>query len=560
MKNITYDVVVIGSGGGAFLAAIRAASKGARVIMLEKSNKMGGTSAKSGGGIWIPNNKKSKKQGIHDSFQDAFNYMRAVIPKDQVDDDTIKNYIDNAPKMLEFLESNTLINYNPIDGYADYYPGTIGWKNGGRTMSPSYINGKLLGDMMYKIVESPSASKALGIFSMNIADGIKILAATPGWQKTMLEIVFKYLTDFKGRFKGKRDRQLAQGNALIGGLYLASQKFNVDLKLESPVTDLLTENNRVIGVKAIINSEKKIINAKKGVIIASGGFENNDELRKKYLPSPTSALWSAGVKTNTGDLLKMGQKIGAATDLLHEAWWAPIVKTPNGPTVLFSEKSKPGLIIVDKNGRRFMNESITYNSYGDCFYNAVENGHDCFPAFVIFDKNYRKNYVFAGMPQSSLSPDWLNISFFKKGGTLKKDKSLEKLANRLGIDYEGLSQTIDKMNLFAENGKDSDFDRGGDEHDKMYGDIRVQPNPCLGKFGKSPFYGTEIYPGDIGTKGGFRINNYGQVLNESGSSISGLYATGNCTASIMGDKYPGAGCTLGPALVIGYIAGQHILE
>lgn len=561
MSKIECDVVVVGSGAGAFMAALRAKSLGAqKVVMLEKGYDFGGTSAKSGGGIWIPNNKNISQAGVQDSEEDAFKYMREVIPGDQVSDETIKNYISNAPKMLEFLESATELTYTPVAGYADYYPDYPGWKEGGRTMDPSPVDGKKLGDMVYRLVEAPRASKAMGMFSMSILEGMQILAKTPGWEKIFMGIIWKYMTDISGRFKGKRDRRLAQGNALVGALYLAAMDKGIELLTETAVEELIVTEGRVTGVKAKSKTGVAEYTASKGVIVAAGGFEQNPEMREKYLPQPTSSTWSSGVSTNTGDLIQAGEKIGAKLGLMHEAWWAPSVKTQFGPTVLFSEKSKPGLIIVDKAGKRFMNESITYNSFGECFYNASANGSDCVPAIMIFDAEYRSKYIFGGMAQSSMSPDFMNKANFGENAMLQKFDSIEAVAGKFGIDQAGLKETITKMGEYAKSGVDADFGRGSDEHDCMYGDQEVQPNPCLGDMANGPYYAAYIYPGDIGTKGGMVINSDAQVMNESGEAIPGLYAAGNCTSSIMGDKYPGAGCTLGPAMTMAYLAANHVMS
>lgn len=560
MSKNECDVVVVGSGAGAFMAALRAKSLGAqKVIMLEKGYDFGGTSAKSGGGIWIPNNKNISQANVQDSEEDAFLYMREVIPQDQVDDETIKNYISNAPKMLDFLESNTELTYTPVTGYADYYPDYPGWKEGGRTMDPSPVDGKKLGDMVYRLVEAPRASKAMGMFSMSILEGMQILAKTPGWEKIFMGIVWKYLTDIPGRFKGKRDRRLAQGNALVGGLYLAAMDKGIELITETAVEELVMTEGRVTGVRATGKNGPIEYTASKGVIVAAGGFEQNDEMRAKYLPQPTSSTWSSGVKTNTGDLIRAGEQIGAKLGLMNEAWWAPSVKTQFGPTVLFSEKSKPGLIIVDKAGKRFMNESITYNSFGECFYNASANGSDCVPAVMIFDAEYRSKYIFGGMAQSSMSPDYMNKANFGENAMLQKFDTIDEVASKFGIEQSGLKDTLSKMAEYAKSGVDADFGRGSDDHDCMYGDQEVQPNPCLGDMANGPYYAAYIYPGDIGTKGGMVINKDAQVMNEAGEAIPGLYAAGNCTSCIMGDKYPGAGCTLGPAMTMAYLAANHVM-
>lgn len=556
----TYDVIVVGSGAGAFMSAIRAASLGASVVMLEKQATYGGTSARSGGGLWIPNNKNIASVGVIDSAEAGFEYMRKVIPEDQVTDDTIRNYIDTASLMLDFLSTATPVNYVPVPGYADYYPSYPGWKEGGRTMDPMPIDGKPLGNLLYKMEETPKQSRAMGVFGMSIIEGSQILATTPGWQKIVAGIFARYLLDIVGRFKGMRDRRLCQGNSLIGGLLMAARKLGVELVLETAVTRLIKDGDRVVGVTAHSRALGEFeMKANKGIVVAAGGFENNPEMRREYLPQPTEHNWSAGNPGNTGDLIRAGQEIGAATGLMNEAWWAPVVKNGDTSVVLFSEKSKPGLIIVDKNGRRFMNEAITYNSYGECFYKAREAGYDCVPAYMIFDGNYRKKYFFGGIVQSSVSPDFMNRSAFGPEGMLIKAQSLDELADKLGVDRAGLRETTSKMAAYARTGVDEEFGRGSDAHDRMYGDVEVTPNPCLGPLDEAPFYGAPIYPGDIGTKGGLVIDHDGRVLDKQGNVIAGLYAAGNCTASIMGDKYPGAGCTLGPSMTIAFRAANHLM-
>jgi 3-oxosteroid 1-dehydrogenase len=244
---------------------------------------------------------------------------------------------------------------------------------------------------------------------------------------------------------------------------------------------------------------------------------------------------------------------------MNEAWWAPSVRWGDRTVILFFEKSKPGLMIVDRTGRRFMNESITYNSYGKCMYGEDYDLRDRVPAYVIFDSRYRSRYMFGGLLQSSMSPDWMNPGAFGPKGMLTKASTLGELAVKLGIDADGLQASAVEMARFAQSGIDERFGRGADAHDRMYGDERVTPNPCLGPIDAPPFYGAPLYPGDIGTKGGLAINNDGQVLDEAGKPIAGLYAAGNSSASIMGDKYPGAGCTLGPALTIAYRAAGRIM-
>ncbi len=555
-----FDIIVIGSGAGALMAAVRAATAGASVVILEKQDKIGGTTARSGGGLWVPNNPYMKDAGVEDSEAEAFEYMRAVIPEDQVSDATIRMYIESVPKMLEFMMSETDAQYVPVPGYADYYPSVPGWKPGCRTMDCLPVDGRKLGDDLYRLQPLPPQSRALGKVHMSILEGAKILAQAPGARRTIASVFLRYYLDIPGRLKGGMDRRLTMGNGLIGGLLNAVNRLGIPLRLSTRVVELVSDGTRASGVVTEnADGERGTIDAGRAVIVAAGGFEHNDAMRKHHLPGPTDSKWSAGSEGNTGDLIKAGKGIGAKLGLMNEAWWGPVVRRGRHPVVLFSEKSKPHLIVVDAQGKRFMNESITYNSYGECMYQAKQRGFECVPAYVVFDRQYRQKYLFAGLVQSRLSPDWMNKKIFGPKGMLQKADTLGELAEKLGIDSAGLAATAKRFAGFAVNGVDEDFGRGSDDHDRMYGDHEVTPNPCLGAIEKPPFYGAQLFPGDIGTKGGLVIDDDARVLNEAGEPIEALYAAGNCTASIMGDKYPGAGCTIGPALTMAYRAASHAM-
>ena len=555
-----YDVIVIGSGAAALLSAVRVSDTGRRVLVLEKESCFGGNSAMSGGGIWVPNNSGMSAIGLPDSEAEAFAYMRAVIPANQVSDETIRTYIRTAPQMIEYLRE-VGVPYTPVEKYPDYYPGVEGWKPGGRTMDCAPVEAKELGAAFSHLRAMPPQSKAFNNINLTITEATKIQAVSKGWKTIALGVVARYFTDIAARLSGKRDQRLCMGEALVGRLYLALRERNVELLRNTSVVSLVQDKNRITGVIACDEAgHERQFSARLGVIIAAGGFERSEAMRKAHLANPTSPDWSAGSAGNTGDLIRAGQAVGAATALMGEAWWAPTVRWQGRAIPLFFEKSKPGLVIVDATGRRFMNESITYNSYGKCMYGEDYTVKSRVPAYVIFDSTYRKKYMFGGLLQSSMSPDYMNASAFGENGLLMKAATLRDLAEQLGIDPNGLEETASEMAHFAKTGIDDRFGRGSDEHDRMYGDETVTPNPCLGPIDKGPFYGAQIYPGDIGTKGGLVINNDAQVLDETGEPIAGLYAAGNSSASIMGDVYPGAGCTLGPALTMSFRAANHILR
>ena len=554
-----YDAVIVGSGAAALAAACRLSDLGAHVLLLEKTGHIGGNSAMSGGGIWVPNNALIGSVGIEDNDEDAFAYLRHVIPEEQVPDDMIRTYIGSAPEMIEYLRGIGVA-YTPVAHYPDYYPSAPGWRPGGRTMDCAPLDGRTLGEDLYRLREMPPASKAFGRINLSITEASKVQAVAQGWQMIAAKALLQYALDIAGRFRGKRDRRLCMGEALVGRLLLAAQERGIEIRTNAPVQALISEKGRICGVTVDCAGTVQKIAANRGVLVASGGFEADQEMRSESLAKPTQAQWSAGSPGNSGDMIRAGRSIGADTDLMQEAWWAPVVLWGDRPVALFFEKSKPGMMIVDRHGRRFMNEAITYNSYGKSIYGEDYSREDRVPAFIVFDRTYRQKYMFGGLLQSSMSPDWLTPSAFGEDGLLQKAPSLRELACKLGIDPAGIAESAGRMAEYAQTGIDTEFGRGSDAHDRMYGDERVFPNPCLGPLAKAPFYGARLYPGDIGTKGGLKIDVDGSVLDTSGTPIAGLFAAGNCTASIMGEKYPGAGCTLGPALTMAFRGANALMR
>jgi 3-oxosteroid 1-dehydrogenase len=344
------------------------------------------------------------------------------------------------------------------------------------------------------------------------------------------------------------------GNALIGRLRKSLMDLNVPIWLSCPAKELLVEGGAVVGIRAQRDGKDVTIRARKGVILASGGFEHSQALREKYLPNPTSTRWSAANPTNTGDMLVAAQKIGAATALLDEAWWGPTIRIAeeDRARALFTERSMPGAIVVNKQGRRFFNESVAYTTAVQAMYQPGN-----LPSILVFDNRYKRNYPFGPLLPAEMHLNWLQPRHIRKN-LLKSAPTVEKLAAELDVDPAGLVETVSRFNGFAAAGKDADFNRGENAYDLLYGDIRIKPNPCLAPLAEPPFYGIEIHPGDIGTKGGLLTDENAQVVGTNGQPIPGLYAIGNCSASVTGRYYPGAGATLGPAMTFGFLAAEHI--
>ena len=561
--NYEYDVVVVGSGNGALTAALCSHDGGAKTLVIEKSSQFGGTSATSGGGVWIPNNRYAKAENVDDSDQDARNYINSVSPEGMIKDELIETYISEGPRMIDYLHENSQVKYRNLAHYPDYFPDNTGGKEGNRSMEPEPIFGTELGDDLGKLREQhPQTAFTMGPINMNFTqvEGQLLLGALPGWKTQFAKLFTKYILDFAMRLKwGWKDRRLTMGNAGIARLILSLKDRKVDLWTLTAMTDLVDENGKVIGIKATKDGSSINIKANRGVILAAGGFERDQDLRDKYLPKPSNAEWSAANIHNTGDALKAALKLGADTHQMDTGWWSTTMKVPGQEKGWLSmvDKSMPGNYTVNKNGERFSNESQNYVSFVNDMFAKFDEGNPCAPCYMIFDSNFRKNRPCGPLLQGSMQPDsavpkeWWTPSFLSKGETL------EELAEIVGIDPDGLRATQAKVNGYAVTGKDLELQRGDSAYDRYYGDPSVTPNPCLAPLKEGPFYCMVLYPGEMGTAGGLVIDTHARVLKQDGQPIAGLYACGNVTTALL-PTYPGPGSTLGPAMTFGYLAAKDI--
>lgn len=561
-NQTTFDIIIVGSGAGAMASSIVASDHGLSVLVVEKSGKFGGTSALSGGGIWIPNNDHFKAKGGQDSYQQAFDYLKAST-ENRVSDSRLHAYLTHAPEMIRYLERKSRVRYAVAEKYPDYYPHLEGSLAGGRTLDPEIFDTTCMGDEVENQLKASASTLLMGKIAWTARDAHKAMARERGWRLLLLKLIMKYKLDFGQRRKTRRDRRAALGSSLVASLRQSMTDRNIPLWLDTDFTDIVFSQDRVCGIEVVRDGEKQTLNAKLAVIFASGGFEQNQKLRDKYLPSPSNVKWSATPPgNNTGVALEAGIRAGANTDIMDWCWWSPTVKVPKEDKArgLFAERAFPGAIVVDGLGKRFVNEAAPYLEFGDAMYrnNAATDGKSL-PAWVIFDANFRFNYAMGPFMPAQIQPDsrlpkgWLNTLYWKAD-------SLDELAKQIKIDADGLSHTVERINRFATTGVDEDFGRGSNVFDRYYGDTNVKPNPCLAPIVKGPFYAMRIEAGDIGTKGGLLTNEHAQVMNTDNMPIAGLYAIGNCSASVMGQSYPGAGATLGPAMTFGYIAANHIAK
>lgn len=547
------DILVVGSGAGAMTAALRAAQAGANVLMVEKGRCYGGTSATSGGGLWIPANHLMAGCGIDDSEEDALGYLSALTGED-VPAANVAAYVRHGRRMLRWLVDHSRVEFQAMAYYADYYQHLAGARPGGRSIDPLPYDARQLGADFADLQEPHRQTRVLGLMGYSNTEGAILLSKSPGWFRLLLKLAFGYFLDLPWRLRSRRSRRLTMGNALVGRLRHSLLEAGVPIWLQSPAQELLTDaQGAVTGVRVQREGRMLRVQARRGVILGSGGFEHNQALRERYLPQPTQTAWSAANPLNTGDLLVAAQKIGADTALMDEAWWGPTmhIAGEDRARMLFTERSMPGAIVVNQAGQRFFNESVAYTTAVQAMYRPGN-----LPAYIVFDARYRREYPFGPLLPGGMHLDWLQPRQLRRE-LLRTADSLPALAAQLGIDAAGLVETVERFNGFARAGKDTDFRRGENPYDLLYGDQRIQPNPCLAPVAEAPFHAMAIQPGDIGTKGGLRTDEHARVLDVHGAPIRGLYAIGNCAASVTGRYYPGAGATLGPAMTFGFLAAEH---
>ncbi len=541
--NHEVDFLVVGSGCGGLTGALAAAQHGMDTLVIEKAGVYGGTTALSGGNIWIPNNPTLARAGVVDSRTDVRRYLDAVIGG-RVPTANLDAFIDSGPATMQFLEdSSPHMRFQWCAGYSDYHPEQPGGRADGRTIEPLPFDLKQLGDDE-KLLRPGNLATPAGLYitSKEFAKLNMVMrtwagrraALGTGWRAIKSIVMRKHMDTL--------------GQALIGRLRLAVKEASVPLWLNTPMQSLITDDSgAVIGVVAERDDAVIRIRARKGVLLASGGFEQGDQLRKTYLREGGKDNFSAGSADNTGDGIMAGEKVGAALDLMDDAWWMPSFKRPDGIMhVLVSERSIPRSIIVDQSGHRFTNEAAPYVTF---VHEQIAGRHD--PIWFIFDGKAKSRYQFGGvMPGQKFPKSWFTTGLMHRAGTVSE------LAAAIGLPATALSETVQRFNGFAQAGKDEDFGRGESAYDNYYGDPTL-PAPTMDVLDRAPYYAVRMQAGDLGTKGGVVYNEHGQVLRADGATISGLYATGNASAAVMGHDYAGAGATIGPAMVFGWIGARH---
>jgi 3-oxosteroid 1-dehydrogenase len=554
------DVLVVGTGNGGLTAAVCNWEMGTKdVLIIEKQDKVGGTSATSGGGIWIPNSHYAKEVGAEDSPEAAKAYLMNTLFGEDVPEEMIDIYLEKAPEMLKYLHDRTDVRYESLAEYPDYYTNMEGAREGHRSLEPAPIMASELGANWKNMTWTHFMMRMFNRIHFTQVEAHLLMVQLPGWKKLLARLMWDYIRDIPWRLKTPISRRLACGSAGVARLYLSVLKREIPLEFNTQMVELIADGDTVLGAVIECNGQLQRVRAAKGVILASGGFEKNQALREQYLPAPTNTTWSAGNPGNEGDALLAGLELGAKTRLMNDAWWTTTLCVPDepAPRLAIMEKSFPGSCVVNRDGKRFANESQNYMAFQKDLFKTHTEAHPNAPAWHVFDATFRENFMVGPLMTKAMKPDsqipkkWFDEGFVAKADTIRE------LADILGIDADGLEETIGKMNHYAETGKDEDFGRGDSAYDRYYADPAIKPNPCLAPIVKAPFYAMRIEAGDFGTLGGLDTDTSARVKKADGGVFEGLFAVGNCSAAIL-PTYPGPGATLGPAMTMAYQAACHM--
>ncbi|HMN43646.1 MAG TPA: FAD-dependent oxidoreductase [Povalibacter sp.] len=558
MSTETYDVVVIGSGAAGAMAALRAADRGLSVLIVEKAHKFGGTSATSGGVLWVPNHQLTPNDDNRDK---TLAYLDSILGSG-VNRERLDAYLDNAPEMAKFIKSLGIP--LAVAAWPDYYA-TAPSARTDRSLICDTFDGRELGEHFPLMREQYNRFKVLGRYSMDVMEFFSISTRSKGWVRTFLKMGWRYWTDRSTRRITARDRRFTMGAALMGWLYKHVLARRIEIRLDTKLDELVVAHGQVTGVKVNHFGRVYEIGAKHGVVLAAGGFEWNQELRDRFFPVPGLTRHSSSPEdANRGEALIAGMKIGAATEHTESGWWIPTMHLPMASASNFEEihqaafdVGRPHSVCVNRNGVRFVDEATGYDEFGKAMVaDQLKTGANT-PCWLVFDATFREKFTAGGimptilMADRKIPPDWWDHYIFRAD-------TLDALAKKIQVPAEALERTVASMNGYAKNGVDPEFGRGGNSYDQMFGDFNVKPNPCLGPIDRAPYYAVAINLGDLGTKGGLKADAQARVLDGSGRPIPNLYAAGNNAGSPFGNCYPGAGGTIGPALTFGFVAANDI--
>jgi succinate dehydrogenase/fumarate reductase flavoprotein subunit len=555
-EPVVCDVLVAGSGAGGFAAALTARLAGLDVLMVEKEPLFGGTTAYSAGVIWIPANALQTAAGIADSREAALEYLSHHVGN-RLDHAKAQAFLANGPAMLNLFERQGFVAYSLAPTWADYHPDVPGASQGGRSLVPDEYDGRRLGPWFAKLRPALETMTPLGGMMVGRNDLPHVFQMTRS-VKSALHVARMVARHAHDRFLHSRGTRLVNGNALIAQLAVNAFARGIPLWLSSPIVELEREDGRVVG--AIVEREGRRIRvtARRGVILACGGFPAaGEEKRRVYRHVSTQASLPPG--GNTGDGLRLAQSVGGTFhgEVHQPAAWTPVSLVPqrDGTTVPFPhffERGKPGYIGLDRRGKRFVNEARSYHVFVPALIEACR-GDPGIEGFIVCDHRAIRRFGLG-----ALGPAPMRIAPFVRSGYIRRGATPRELAVACGIDPDGIERTIAAFNGPARRGEDPEFNRGSDAYQRFNGAPGHLPNPCIAPLETPPFYAVRVVPSELGTFAGIATNAHAQVTDADGRPIPGLYAVGNDAASVMGGTYPAAGITIGPALTFGYIAARHI--
>jgi 3-oxosteroid 1-dehydrogenase len=543
------DLLIAGSGGGGMVAGLAALDSGLEPLIVEKQALVGGSTGLSGGILWLPNNPLMRADGIADSHEDGLAYLADVVGDIGAPSSLARRemFLTAGYEMIDFLIRRG-VRLVRCDGWSDYYPNHKGGNAAGRAVEGIAFNAGQLAGWSDKV--QPSLAKNYGFVVLtNELRSVQYFNRAP---KAFAVAMRVFLRSWAARIS--RRQILTNGASLIGQML----KSLIDLCggepplwINSAMDDLIVEDGRVVGARITRDGAPLNVQARRGVLLAAGGFGHNADMRRRYSgDQPNEAKWSIANAGDTGEVLQTAMRLGAKTDLLDEAWWLPSVFIANGGATaasLGSGRQRPGAIYVDSTGRRFCNESNSYVEVGKAMY-----ANKAVPCWMVFDDGYVRRYVAGANPLKRRLPSGLIDS-----GAVKRADTIGGLAGQIDVPADALARTVERFNQFAVKGLDPDFGRGQSAYNDCLGDPGYRPNAAIGPLGRAPYYATKVYPADVGTCGGVITNEHAQVLDEHDRVIDGLYATGNTTATVMGRTYPGAGASIASSMVFGYVAARH---
>lgn len=542
--DATCDLLIVGSGAGAVVAALAAKHAGKLPLVVEKTDKLGGSTALSGGVLWIPNNPVSQRAGTGDTEAQARIYLDACVGDVGPASSRARRdaFLREGPRVVEFLEGAGM-KFIHAEGYSDYHEGELpGGVARGRSIVAKPFNVRRLGagaSLLRRRVAPP--------ISMHETAALTLNGRT--WQSrfTMMKVGLRMLRRHLGQ-------DLAgMGGAVQGRLLHIATRRQIEFRTQAAIESFVLDQGRVVGAVAKCGERSVRIEARSGVLINAGGFARDLAMRERYQPAPASVDWTNANPGDTGEVIRAAMDLGADAALLDASWWVPISLMPNGTRAIHVvDMSKPFSIMVDSGGSRYVNESTSYTTIGNAMYRRHKSV-SAVPSWLIMESRFRNSYRWAGLPPGAPPREWLSSGYMIEAQTLSE------LARRCGIDPVALDRTVERFNGFARRGVDEDFGRGRSAYNRFYGDPTVEPNPNLGPIERPPYYAVRMYPGDVGTGGGLMTDEHARVLRPDGSVIDGLYATGNSTATIFGYSYPGAGASIAGSAVFAWIAAKHAL-